>query len=55
MPNRWSRGDKMHASIEPKGSGFVARHGEDFLLANNAQWVGFSMEIGPAGDSARLA
>lgn len=33
----------------PKGSGFVARHGDDFLMANNAQWVGFSMEIGPDG------
>lgn len=36
--------------LEPKGSGFVARHGDDFLLANNAQWIGFSMEIGPSGD-----
>nr|WP_266369438.1 PVC-type heme-binding CxxCH protein [Tellurirhabdus rosea] len=35
--------------LEKKGSGFVARHGDDFLLANNAQWVGFSMEIGPDG------
>lgn len=35
--------------LEPSGSGFVARHGEDFLLANNAQWIGFSMEIGPEG------
>jgi putative membrane-bound dehydrogenase-like protein len=35
--------------LNPKGSGFVASHGEDFLLANNAQWVGFSMEIGPEG------
>ncbi len=33
----------------PKGSGFVARHGDDFVMANNAQWVGFSMEIGPDG------
>ena len=31
------------------GSGFSARHGEDFLLANNAQWIGFSVEIGPDG------
>ena len=31
------------------GSGFVASHGDDFMLANNAQWVGFSMEIGPEG------
>ncbi|MGI9427082.1 MAG: PVC-type heme-binding CxxCH protein, partial [Bythopirellula sp.] len=35
--------------LEPNGSGFVGRHGEDFLLANNAQWVGFSVEIGPDG------
>jgi len=33
----------------PKGSGFSGQHGDDFLLANNAQWVGFSMEIGPEG------
>src|SRR4029453_1348594 len=32
-----------------KGSGFTARHGDDFLMANNAQWIGFSMEIGPEG------
>ncbi len=36
--------------LEPKGSGFVAHHGDDFLLANNAQWIGFSMEVGPSGD-----
>ncbi len=36
--------------LEPKGSGFVARHGDDFLMANNAQWIGFSMEVGPSGD-----
>ena len=36
--------------LKPRGSGFVASHGEDFLLANNKQWVGFSMEIGPSGD-----
>lgn len=35
--------------ITRKGSGFVASHGEDFMMANNAQWVGFSMEIGPEG------
>nr|WKN39870.1 PmoA family protein [Tunicatimonas sp. TK19036] len=35
--------------LEPQGSGFVARHGDDFLMANNAQWIGFSMEIGPEG------
>ena len=35
--------------LERSGSGFIGRHGEDFLLANNAQWIGFSMEIGPEG------
>ncbi|HEX8377499.1 MAG TPA: PVC-type heme-binding CxxCH protein [Pedobacter sp.] len=36
--------------LERKGSGFIGHHGDDFMMANNAQWVGFSMEIGPAGD-----
>jgi putative membrane-bound dehydrogenase-like protein len=36
--------------LEPRGSGFVARHADDFLMANNAQWIGFSMEIGPGGN-----
>ena len=35
--------------LERKGSGFTARHGDDFMLANNAQWIGFSMEVGPDG------
>jgi putative heme-binding domain-containing protein len=35
--------------LEPNGSGYTGKHGDDFLLANNAQWVGFSMEIGPEG------
>lgn len=35
--------------LTSNGSGFTASHGEDFLLANNAQWIGFSMEIGPEG------
>jgi putative membrane-bound dehydrogenase-like protein len=35
--------------LERKGSGFVGHHGDDFLLANNAQWVGFSLEVGPDG------
>ncbi len=35
--------------LQAQGSGFVARHGDDFMMANNAQWVGFSMEIGPEG------
>ena len=32
-----------------RGSSFVAKHGEDFMMANNAQWIGFSLEIGPDG------
>lgn len=35
--------------LVPNGSGFTGRHADDFLLANNAQWVGFSMETGPEG------
>jgi putative membrane-bound dehydrogenase-like protein len=35
--------------LERVGSGFTARHGDDFMLANNAQWIGFSVEIGPEG------
>ena len=35
--------------LERKGSGYIGRHGDDFLLANNAQWIGFSMELGPDG------
>lgn len=36
--------------LEPSGSGFVGRHGDDFALANNAQWIGFSVEVGPDGN-----
>jgi putative membrane-bound dehydrogenase-like protein len=36
--------------LEPRGSGFIGRHGDDFALANNAQWIGFSVEIGPDGN-----
>ena len=32
-----------------KGSGFVAEHADDFLYANNAQFIGFSLEVGPEG------
>lgn len=32
-----------------KGSGFVAKHGDDTLQANDPQWIGFSLEIGPDG------
>lgn len=35
--------------LKPQGSGFIASHGEEVLLANNAQWIGFSLEIGPDG------
>lgn len=35
--------------LVPKGSGFTAHHGDELLTANNAQWVGFSMELGPEG------
>jgi putative membrane-bound dehydrogenase-like protein len=35
--------------LEPKGSGFVGKHADDLLMANNAQWIGFSMEVGPDG------
>jgi putative membrane-bound dehydrogenase-like protein len=35
--------------LEPHGSGFIGHHGDDFLLANNEQWVGFSVEVGPDG------
>ncbi len=35
--------------LKPNGSGFIASHGEDFMMANNAQWIGFSMEVGPEG------
>nr|MCU0390460.1 PmoA family protein [Thermoflexibacter sp.] len=35
--------------LERKGSGFVGKHGDELLMANNAQWVGFSMEVGADG------
>jgi len=36
-------------TLKPKGSGFVGEHGDDPLLANDAAWVGFSIETGPDG------
>ena len=36
--------------LKTNGSGFTASHGDEFMVANNAQFVGFSMEVGPAGD-----
>lgn len=35
--------------LVPRGSGYEGVHGDEFMVANNAQWVGFSMEIGPEG------
>ena len=35
--------------MERKGSGYVGRHGDDFLPINDLAWVGFSLEIGPDG------
>ncbi len=35
--------------IEPKGSGYTGRAGDDFLSAHDKQWVGFSVETGPEG------
>lgn len=35
--------------LTPRGSGFVASHGDELLMANNAQWIGFSVEVGPDG------
>ena len=33
----------------PKGSSFIGKHGDDFLMANDLAWVGFSVEVGPDG------
>jgi len=35
--------------MEPKGSSFIGKHGDDFLPTNDLAWVGFSVEIGPEG------
>ena len=35
--------------MEPNGSSFVGRHGDDFMPTNDLAWVGFSVEIGPEG------
>ena len=35
--------------MEPKGSSFVGKHGDDFMPTNDMAWVGFSIEIGPEG------
>jgi len=35
--------------LEPSGSSFIGRHGDDFMPTNDLAWVGFSVEIGPDG------
>jgi putative membrane-bound dehydrogenase-like protein len=36
-------------TFKRSGSGFIGSHGDDFMMANNAQFVGFSTELGPDG------
>ncbi len=36
-------------TLVTNGSGFIAKHYEDTVLANDPQWIGFSLEIGPDG------
>jgi putative membrane-bound dehydrogenase-like protein len=33
----------------PKGSGFIGKHGQDFMPTHDLAWVGFSVEVGPDG------
>ncbi len=35
--------------LEPKGSTFIGKEGDDFLPTNDMAWVGFSVETGPEG------
>lgn len=35
--------------MEKNGSGYIGRHGDDFLMTNDKAWVGFSVETGPDG------
>jgi hypothetical protein len=35
--------------LEPSGSSFIGKHGDDFMPINDLAWVGFSVEIGPEG------
>ncbi len=35
--------------LEPNGSSFIGKHGDDFMPTNDLAWVGFSVEIGPDG------
>ena len=38
-----------HDLLEPRGSGYVARHGKDFLLARDEWFRGLELEYGPDG------
>jgi putative membrane-bound dehydrogenase-like protein len=33
--------------VERQGSGYVGRHGDEFMMANDPQWLGFNLELGP--------
>lgn len=33
----------------PNRSGYIGKHGEDFILTHDKAWVGFSVQIGPEG------
>ena len=35
--------------LEPEGSTFIGKEGDDFLPTNDMAWVGFSVETGPEG------
>lgn len=35
--------------MEPNGSSFIGKHGDDFMPTNDLAWVGFSVETGPEG------
>lgn len=39
----------LSETLVRNGSGFIAKHGDDTVLANDPQWIGFSLEIGPDG------
>jgi putative membrane-bound dehydrogenase-like protein len=43
-------GNRLNTDVlEPRGSGYVGRHGEDFLLANDAWFRAVGMQTGPDG------
>ncbi|MEM6689373.1 MAG: PVC-type heme-binding CxxCH protein [Planctomycetota bacterium] len=35
--------------MQPSGSSFIGKHGDDFMPTNDLAWVGFSVEMGPEG------